>query len=30
MIPAEKKFLGIGKYMPSRVAGIVKKKVAGR
>ena len=30
MIPAEQKFVGIGKYMPSRVAGIIKKKVAGR
>ena len=30
MIPAEKKFVGIGKYMPTRVAGIIKKKIAGR
>ena len=30
MIPAEQKFVGIGKYMPSRVAGIIKKKIAGR
>jgi len=30
MIPAEQKFVGIGKYMPSRVAGIIKNKVAGR
>jgi ferredoxin len=30
MIPAEQKFLGMGKHIPSRVAGIIKKKVAGK
>jgi len=30
MIPAEQKFVGIGKNMPGRVARIIKKKVAGR
>ena len=30
MIPAEEKFVSIGKHMPKRVAGIVKNKVAGR
>ena len=30
MIPAEQKFVGIGKNMPTRIAGIIKKKVAGR
>ena len=28
MIPAEKKFIGIGKHMPTRIAGIVKNKIA--
>ncbi len=28
MIPAEQKFIGIGKNMPSRVAGIIKNKIA--
>jgi hypothetical protein len=28
MIPAEKKFVGIGKDMPARVAGIIKNKIA--
>ena len=30
MIPAEEKFVSIGKHMPKRVVGIVKNKVAGR
>ena len=30
MMRAEDKFLGIGKNMPVRVAGIIKKKVARR
>ena len=30
MIPAEKKFVGIGKNMPGRVAGILKNKIVGK
>jgi ferredoxin len=30
MIPAEQKFIGIGKNMPVRIAGIVKNKIANR
>jgi ferredoxin len=30
MIPAEQKFLGMGKHIPSRVAGIIKTKIVGK